>query len=52
MNELFYKVIFVIGYIIDVNRAPGSGKNTICDRMVDKYKFVHFSAGELLRTEV
>lgn len=39
-----YKVIFVIG-------APGCGKNTQCDKMVQKYNFIHFGAGDLLREE-
>lgn len=28
---------------------PGSGKNTQCDRIIEKYRLVHFSCGELLR---
>ena len=39
-----YKVIFVIG-------PPGVGKNTQCDKLVEKYKFIHFGAGDLLRAE-
>ncbi len=37
-----YKVIFVLG-------PPGSGKNTQCDKIVEKYNLIHFSCGELLR---
>ena len=40
-----YKVIFVVG-------PPGDGKNTQCDKLVDKYNFVHFSTGDLLREEI
>ena len=40
-----YKVIFVVG-------PPGVGKNTQCDKLVDKYNFVHFSTGDLLREEI
>lgn len=34
-----------------INRAPGVGKNTQCDFVVEKYKFIHFGAGDLLREE-
>lgn len=37
-------VIFVLG-------GPGAGKGTQCDRLVKDYKFVHLSAGDLLRAE-
>ena len=40
-----YKVIFIIG-------PPGVGKNTQCDKLVEKYNFIHFSAGDLLRGEI
>ena len=30
-----YKVIFVIG-------PPGVGKSTQCDKLVEKYNFIHF----------
>ena len=40
-----YKVIFVVG-------PPGVGKNTQCDKLVAKYNFIHFSAGDLLRAEI
>ncbi|XP_033102106.1 adenylate kinase isoenzyme 5-like isoform X2 [Anneissia japonica] len=39
------KVIFVIG-------GPGSGKGTQCAKLVEKYSFMHLSAGDLLRAEV
>ncbi len=41
-----YKVIFVLG-------NPGSGKNTQCDFIKEKYntKIHHFSCGDLLREE-
>ena len=39
-----YKVIFIVG-------PPGVGKNTQCDKLVEKYKFVHYGAGDLLRAE-
>lgn len=38
------KIIFVLG-------APGSGKGTQCANIVDKYNYVHLSAGDLLRAE-
>ena len=44
MEEL-YKVIFVIG-------PPGVGKNTQCDKIVEKYNFIHLGAGDLLRQEI
>lgn len=37
-------VIFVLG-------GPGAGKGTQCDKLVKEYKFVHLSAGDLLRAE-
>ena len=40
-----YKVIFVVG-------PPGVGKNTQCDKLVEKYNFIHFGAGDLLREEI
>ena len=32
--------------------GPGSGKGTQCDRIIEDYKFAHFSVGDLLRDEV
>ena len=40
-----YKVIFVVG-------PPGVGKNTQCDKLVEKFNFIHFGAGDLLREEI
>jgi UMP-CMP kinase family protein len=37
-------IIFVLG-------GPGSGKGTQCERMIKRFKFVHFSAGDLLREQ-
>jgi len=37
-------VVFVLG-------GPGSGKGTQCQNIVDKYGYVHLSAGDLLRAE-
>lgn len=37
-------VLFVLG-------APGSGKGTQCSNIVEKFKFEHLSAGDLLRME-
>lgn len=39
------RIFFVLG-------GPGSGKGTQCKRIVDKYGYAHFSAGDLLRAEV
>ena len=44
MSEDKYKVIFIVG-------PPGVGKNTQCDKLVEKYKLIHFGAGDLLRAE-
>ncbi|XP_022646224.1 UMP-CMP kinase 2-like [Varroa jacobsoni] len=38
------KVVFVLG-------PPGSGKGTQCEKIVNKFNFVHLSAGDLLRAE-
>lgn len=32
--------------------GPGSGKGTLCDKIVGKYGFTHISTGDLLRDEV
>ena len=32
--------------------GPGSGKGTLCDKIVAKYGFSHVSTGDLLRDEV
>jgi len=37
-------VVFVLG-------APGAGKGTQCQRIVEKFGYVHLSAGDLLRAE-
>lgn len=35
-------VIFILG-------GPGSGKGTQCSLIRDRFKFIHLSAGDLLR---
>ena len=40
-----FKIIFVLG-------TPGAGKNTMCDRIIEKYQIFHFSCGDLLREAV
>lgn len=39
------RIFFVLG-------GPGSGKGTQCANLVQKFRFDHFSAGDLLRAEV
>lgn len=39
------KALFVLG-------GPGSGKGTVCERLVADFPFKHFSTGDLLREEV
>jgi len=39
------RVVFILG-------GPGSGKGTQCQKIVDKFGFVHLSAGDLLRAEI
>lgn len=36
------KIIFILG-------GPGSGKGTQCDIMTNRYGYVHYSTGDLLR---
>ncbi|CCI41333.1 unnamed protein product [Albugo candida] len=38
------RILFVLG-------GPGAGKGTQCSKLVQKYGFVHLSAGDLLREE-
>lgn len=45
VDENQRRVFFVLG-------GPGSGKGTQCKRLVEKFGFDHFSAGDLLRAEV
>lgn len=44
MSEEKPKVIFVLG-------GPGAGKGTQCSKIVQRFDFVHLSAGDLLREE-
>eukprot|EP01024_Parvocaulis_polyphysoides_P052917 TRINITY_DN5255_c0_g1_i1.p1 TRINITY_DN5255_c0_g1~~TRINITY_DN5255_c0_g1_i1.p1 ORF type:complete len:257 (+),score=26.72 TRINITY_DN5255_c0_g1_i1:48-773(+) len=37
---------------IIISGAPGSGKGTQCEKIVEKYGLVHISVGDLLRAEV
>lgn len=39
-----YNIVFVLG-------GPGAGKGTQCSKIVDKFGFIHLSAGDLLREE-
>jgi len=43
-TDQLFRVIFVLG-------GPGAGKGTQCQRIVEKYGYVHLSAGDLLRQE-
>ncbi|XP_076340949.1 UMP-CMP kinase-like isoform X3 [Tachypleus tridentatus] len=44
MGEEKPTVVFVLG-------APGAGKGTQCEKIVNEFGFVHLSAGDLLREE-
>lgn len=44
MSQELPKVVFVLG-------GPGAGKGTQCAKIVEKFKYVHLSAGDLLREE-
>jgi UMP-CMP kinase len=37
--------------LVCVEGSPGSGKGTVCRRIVEEFGYVHLSAGELLRQE-
>ena len=39
------RVVFVIG-------GPGSGKGTICKKLVEEFKYIHLSTGDILRKVV
>lgn len=44
MAEEKPKVVFVLG-------GPGAGKGTQCQKIVDRFNYLHLSAGDLLREE-
>lgn len=44
MSAVKPNVVFVLG-------PPGSGKGTMCQKIVEKFGYTHLSAGELLRQE-
>lgn len=44
MTEQKPKIVFVLG-------APGAGKGTQCEKIVENFGFTHLSAGDLLREE-
>lgn len=39
-------------WLLNQTGGPGSGKGTLCDKIVAKYGFTHISTGDLLRDEV
>ena len=39
------KITFVTG-------APGSGKGTQCEKLVEEFGYTHISTGDLIRTEI
>jgi UMP-CMP kinase len=44
LSNALFLVVFVLG-------GPGSGKGTNCAKIVEKFGYVHLSAGDLLRAE-
>ena len=32
--------------------APGSGKGTQCEKLVEEFGYTHISVGDLIRTEI
>jgi len=45
LKESKLPIIWILG-------GPGSGKGTLCEKIVNKYGFSHVSTGDLLRDEV
>jgi len=39
------RIVFVVG-------GPGSGKGTICKKLVEEFKYIHLSTGDILRKVV
>ena len=38
--------------VIGLLGAPGSGKGTQCDKLVEEFGYTHISVGDLIRTEI
>merc|ERR1712020_102299 len=47
----FYSVKMAKPNVVFVLGGPGAGKGTQCQRIVEKFGYVHLSAGDLLRAE-
>lgn len=44
-KKIKMKTLWVVG-------GPGCGKGTQCDKIIERYGFIHLSSGDLLREEV
>ncbi|CAG0920984.1 unnamed protein product [Notodromas monacha] len=47
-----HQVLSSVLFYVDRICGPGSGKGTQCEKLKEKYGFVHLSTGDLLREEV
>ena len=45
VEDLDTKILYLSG-------GPGCGKGTQCEKLVNNFKYIHFSIGDLMRAEV
>jgi len=47
-----YRLFFILGLTLLILGGPGSGKGTQCEKIVNEFKYIHISTGDLVREEV